>query len=194
MRAGVTVLTPTIPPRMSELARAVRSVAGQTHHPADHLIVCDHLAEGQVAIRNRMLRAVTTEWIAFLDDDDEFLPHHLDRLLEHAQGTGSDLVYPWFRVHGGTDPLGAFGKPFDPVGIRSANYIPVTHLCRTELAQDAMFPRCPDEWPDEGCADWGFLLRLLDAGATFSHLPEVTWVWHHWRGNTAGKPWRKRAA
>lgn len=194
MRAGITVLTPTIPPRTAELARAIRSVAAQTYRPSDHLITCDHRAEGQVAIRNRMLRAVTTDWIAFLDDDDEFLPHHLDRLLEHAHSTGADLVYPWFRVQGGTDPLGAFGKPFDPVAIRSANYIPVTHLCRTELAQDVMFPRCPDEWPDEGCADWGFLLHLLDAGATFSHLPEVTWVWHRWRGSTAGKPWRKTAA
>lgn len=193
MRPGVTVVTPTIPPRTLQLSRAIASVAAQTHKPADHLISCDHRAEGQVAIRNRMLPSVTTEWIAFLDDDDEFMPHHLERLVVHAQATGADLVYPWFDVQGGADPLGAFGRPFDPVAIRHANYIPVTYLCRAELAQGAMFPLCPEEWPDEGCADWGFLLRLLDAGARFSHLPEKTWIWHHWRGSTAGRPWKRAA-
>lgn len=190
MKAGVTVVTPTIPPRYSELGRAIRSVAQQTRPPEAHLIACDHRAEGQVAIRNRVLPVIDTEWIAFLDDDDEFLPHHLEALVSCAVDSRADLVYPWFHVEGGVDPLGAFGKPFDPQSLREANYIPITHLCRTELAQEALFPLCPDEWHDEGCADWGFLLRLLDLGASFVHLPDRTWVWHHWSGNTSGRPWR----
>jgi glycosyltransferase involved in cell wall biosynthesis len=191
VRPGITVITPSIPPRRHLLAVAVASVAEQTLLPDAHIVSIDHKAEGQVAIRNRAIEACDTEWIAFLDDDDRFLPNHLRALAMHQETTGADLVYPWFNVEGGTDPLGAFGKPFDPEGLESANYIPVTHLCRTELAKDVGgFPLCPEEWHDEGCADWGFLLRLKHAGAKFAHLPEITWVWRHHAANTSGRPWR----
>lgn len=191
---GVTVITPTIPPRTALLSEAIASVAAQSRPADEHMIYVDNKAEGQVAMRNRMLPAVTTEWFAFLDDDDRLLPNHLEALIACAEETGADLVYPWFTVEGGTDPLGAFGRDFDAEGLRRANYIPVTHLCRTELARDVGgFPRCPEEWHNEACADWGFLLRLLDAGATFHHLPEITWTWRYHAANTLGKPWKTKA-
>jgi glycosyltransferase involved in cell wall biosynthesis len=39
-----------------------------------------------------------TDWVAFLDSDDLFLPKHLQRMLLHAQNTGADFVYSWFKI------------------------------------------------------------------------------------------------
>src|SRR3546814_18596793 len=47
---------------------------------------------------NRALEAVRTPWVAFLDDDDQFLPHHLQRLSQALTETQADVVYPLPRV------------------------------------------------------------------------------------------------
>lgn len=94
-------------------------------------------------------------------------------------------MYPWFDVHGGTDPLAAHeGLPFDPGELRLNNYVPVTTLVRTDLAHAV------GGFPQQQQVDWGFLIRLLDAGATFVHLAERTWCWRHWSGNTSGRTWK----
>ena len=193
MRPGVTVVTLTIPPRTSDLARCIESVAAQTRAPEEHLILCDHRAEGQVALRNRALAMIQTEYTAFLDDDDWLLPRHVEALLEHAEATGADLVYPGYEIDG-HDPLAMFGKVFDPVDLRRANYIPITHLCRTQAMRDVGgFPLCPQEWYDEGDADWGLLLRLVQAGRTIVHLPERTWHWNLRDHTTRGISWKATA-
>jgi hypothetical protein len=89
-----------------------------------------------------------------------------------------DVVYPWFDVEGGEDPIGCFGVPFSAAFLRRRNYIPVTVLARTELVRAVGgFQDHPDENGDP-CEDWGLWLALLDAGATFGHLPQRTWIWH----------------
>jgi glycosyltransferase involved in cell wall biosynthesis len=192
---SVTVVTPSIPSRREMLLEAMASVDEQTLAPAAHIVVIDHAGIGGETTRNQGLDAVRTEWVAFLDDDDRFLPQHLERLVAHQQATGADLVYPWFEMDGITDELGWFGwfgKEFDGDVLRTSNYIPSTTLVRTSLAREVDgFPTLESKaWPFDHSADWGFLLRLLDAGAIFSHLPEKTWIWRRWRGNLGGRNWR----
>jgi glycosyltransferase involved in cell wall biosynthesis len=184
LRPGVTVVTPSIPPRAKMLRRALASVVTQTR-PADAISVAiDRDHEGSAATRNRALEAVGTEWAAFLDDDDQFLPHHLELLLACAEQTGADVVYPIPEVEGRPPPVLRFGLPFDPVALRQANYIPVTSLVRTRMAQISRF-RCPRGTVYD---DWGFYLGLLNINARFVHLPEKTWVWNWHPGNTQGQP------
>lgn len=194
MRPGVTVAIPSVPPRSADLVRAITSVTAQTL-PADAISVAiDTLCEGEATTRNRALAAAQTEFTAFLDDDDIFLPEHLSVLVSHQKETNADLCYPWFDVAGGTDPCGWFGREFDPEALRANNYIPVTYLVRTELAKSVGgFPE-PDDGPypsRTACVDWAFLLKLLDAGATFSHVPVKTWIWSHHRANTSGRLWKE---
>jgi glycosyltransferase involved in cell wall biosynthesis len=187
----VTVVIPSIPPRRDFLAEAFASVLAQTRSPDAISVVIDHHHEGPAVTRNKGLFSVQTEWVAFLDDDDLLFPRHLERLLAHAEETEADLVYPWFWPSNGIDPLGWFAEPFDPIVLRRENYIPVTTLVRTDLAQKVGgFPRALcDEWP-RPFEDHGFLVRLLDAGAKFEHLPEVTWLWRYDHGgNLAGQTW-----
>lgn len=194
------MVTLTIPPRTADLARCIESVAAQTRAPEEHLILCDHRAEGQVALRNRALGMIQTEYTAFLDDDDWLLPRHVEALLEHAEATGADLVYPGYEMNPDLyedpryDPLGMFGRPFDSESLARANYIPITHLCRTESMREVGGFPGPDEWrqagcTDEGDADWGLLNRLYRAGAKIVHLPERTWVWSLRPGTTRGISW-----
>lgn len=190
----VSVCIPTIPPRAHLLRRAVGSVYRQTMQPTVVHIALDTERLGAPANRTRALAMATTEWVAFLDDDDEFEPQHLQRCLQHAADTGADVVYPWFTVVGGTDPLGWEGRPFDAAALRRGpNYIPITVLVRRELAMatggfvdSRDKARIGSTTPWATCEDWAFWLALLDLGATFSHLPERTWKWHHHGSNTSG--------
>jgi glycosyltransferase involved in cell wall biosynthesis len=199
----VTVVIPTHPARWPRLMRrALRSVMAQTAPVAAYSIATDIDGDGAGPTRDRAMMAVGTEWIAFLDSDDEWHPQHVERLLACAERTGADVVYPACRVvnpelggeippsHSLWDEWGRPGKPFDADLLRERSYLPVTSLVRTDLAQKSTFT------PPEGSHhdDWGFYLGLLDQGATFVHLPVVTWTWHHGPHNTSGLPGRGDAA
>lgn len=178
---NISVVIPTIPARTDQLGRALRSVQAQALPVRDVHVALDAEGRGAAHTRNRGLDLVNTEWVAFLDDDDEFKPNHLRACARHAVLTGADLVYPWWD---GPDDIGMYGLPFDAALLRRRNYIPVTVLARTALVRAAGgFVDHPDENGDP-CEDWGLWLKLLDAGARFSHLPQRTWIWHP--GGTRG--------
>lgn len=208
--ATVTVAIPTIPGRERLLDRALVSIDAQTRRP-DHVVIeADPDGTGAGPTRNRALERVTTDWVAWLDDDDELLSDHLDVCLQTAATTGADLIYPYFEMvdePGVTphdrDPLAVarggqwvspFGVPFGPEQehhLRTAgNFIPVTTLVRTAaLRAVGGFPTPgTTDWPDPAREDWGVLIRLLDAGYRFAHAPERTWRWHHHAGHTGGLP------
>jgi glycosyltransferase involved in cell wall biosynthesis len=143
--------------------------------------------------RQRGLDTVETEWVAFLDDDDEFLPEHLELLMNAALEQDADYVYSWYHVIGGTDPRPeVFGRPWDP---ENPVQTTITTLVRTTTAQAAGFLVDPEETddltsPDRHYAgeDWRFTQRVNDAGAHIYHLPMKTWNWYHHSGNTSGLP------
>lgn len=158
--------------------------------PLHHLIVTDNDREGSAVVRNRGLNSVTTEYTAFLDDDDELLPHHIRVLYGWALKTGADVLYPECRIvmNGQDVPntpewAGRPGRPFDPDILRQRSFIPVTTLVRTELAQAVGGFQYVDGSPYD---DWGMFRAMLDAGAKFFHVPVLTWRWWHWAGNSGG--------
>jgi len=193
------VVIPTIPGRDALLKRACKSIREDVLVAG--AIEVDTDGKGPAAMRNLAVvnslnAGLRPPWIAFLDDDDEFDPGHVQALIEHADATGADVVYPWFHLNVGgvldnsRDPLGAEGRPFDPERLLSANFVPVTALVRTDLfVQAGGFPEPNSEtWPHPDCEDWALWLRLLGLGAKFEHLNRRTWTWH-WHGrNTSGRP------
>jgi glycosyltransferase involved in cell wall biosynthesis len=180
---SITVVIPTIPGREQELLRALASVQAQTLQPDTVVVELDADRDGAAVTRNRALDRVATEWVAFLDDDDEFYPDHLKRLARYTLLSGVDVAYPGYDCD--DDPVNCFGIPFDPVLLRRRNYIPVTVLARTELVGEAGgFQPHPDDNGDP-CEDWGLWLSMLDLGAKFGHLPVKTWRWN--LGGTRGR-------
>lgn len=198
-KLDVTVAIPSIPPRAHLLRRAVDSVLNQTWHSVAGLsIAVDNRREGAGVTRQRALEGVNTEWTAFLDDDDEFMPQHIEALMQHALETNADYVFSWFEVVGmggrrlgDRDPVFPpthFTEPWDDNHPRQTT---ITVLVRTELAQAVGFVPPPDGKTIDGQTwgeDWQFTLGCLAIGAKISHLVERTWLWHHDSLNTSGRP------
>lgn len=195
VNTGISVVIPTHPARLRNgmLARALKSVMNQTVQPDVWYVTNDLERLGAAVTRNRGLAQVETEWVAFLDSDDEWLPNHLEVLIDHLSNdvdvlySGCTIVDPLGRKIPLQEEWGRFGKEFDPDLLRQKSYIPVTSLARTHLAQQVGGFTYP---PNSHYEDWGFYLKMLDAGARFQHVPEITWVWHHHGQNTSGSPFQ----
>lgn len=200
----IAVCIPSIPPRHSMLQRAVGSVRLQTMPAAQIAVVVDAGREGAAMTRQRALERVESsmQWVAFLDDDDEFKPGHLAALYSHAMATEADYVYSWYdvvdfagRPQPHWDPRATeFGLPWDNAAPRQTT---IVTLVRAELARAAGFVYA-DTTPAAlrtpgrqfGAEDWLFTLECLRLGAKISHLPERTWRWYHHGLNTSGLPTR----
>jgi len=190
----VTVCIPSIAPRARMLTRALASVTAQARAANGVSVVIDHDRRGAAVVRNEAWRNASSEFVAFLDDDDELLTNHLEHLLAVQADTGADVVYPWHRIIGPdgrtkADLLGAQGVPFEPSELDVRNFIPVTLLVRRDLLAEVggfPLPGSP-EWPHQDCEDWACWRRLRDAGGVFVHTPEITWLWHHHGANTSGR-------
>lgn len=180
---SISVVIPTIPPRRELLRRALTSVLNQQLAPSAIHVVTDTEKTGAAATRQRGLDAVDTEWVAFLDDDDELKPRHLQALHELVTQREADFAFSWFDVVGGRDP-------FPPVHATrewddaEPQHTTITVLVRTELAQRVGF-----RWSADG-EDWNFILGCVAVGAKIVRTPEHTWLWHHDSGNTSGLPSR----
>jgi glycosyltransferase involved in cell wall biosynthesis len=111
----VSVIVPTYN-RPERLEETLRSIAGQTLRDVEIIVVNDggldvapviarcggemeiaHLRHktnrGLAAARNTGLRRARGRYIAFLDDDDIFLPHHLQTLADFLERSGQRAAY-----------------------------------------------------------------------------------------------------
>lgn len=115
----VSVVIPTYG-RDTPLHRSVNSVLDQTYEPTELIVVDDHSPvpaeeilesditeqdnltlirhesnRGANAARKTGIDAATGEYIAFLDDDDEWLPTKLEKQVTRSKETGAEVVYTW---------------------------------------------------------------------------------------------------
>jgi glycosyltransferase involved in cell wall biosynthesis len=197
MSVSVTAVIPTIPTRRTTLLPlALQSVLLQTYPITAISIRTDLRREGAAATRARALGSATTEWVAFLDDDDEWYPQHVERLLAQAHATDADYVYSYWdttrtanyfgdppKLHGPDEHYGHYGREFDPDNPTDTTSMV---LVRTDLAQRVGFR----QWNGTDLVsneDHWFMIDCLAAGAKIVHLPEQTWYWRHHDGNTSGR-------
>jgi glycosyltransferase involved in cell wall biosynthesis len=198
MRAPeITVAIPAHRPRLTDgmLSRALASVQGQTEPAAAISLAVDLDHDGAWVTRQRALEAVRTEWVAFLDADDEFMPEHLEKLHRAAVKHEADYVFSYYMVRNVAgqdlplcDPLQGFGRPWDYADPRQTT---ITTLVRTELAQAVGFKSPPEQEEIHGQRlgeDYVFTLGCQEAGAVIHHHPERTWWWYHHGNNTSGQP------
>lgn len=185
----ITVVIPTIPPRNHLLKRALDSVAAQSLEAQAISVAIDTRREGAALTRQRALEAVKTPWVAFLDDDDEFLPHHLEYLMATVKSGQADFAYSWFETSPpGGDPFPAWFRtePWNPAEPRHTT---MTVLVRTELALKVGFEPA-EEGAVHGNEDWRFILGCNHHGIIVHLCHNRTWIWHHDSSNTSGLPWR----
>lgn len=199
----ITVVIPAHPARVANgmLDRAVASVKNQLLPAADISIAIDENGDGAAVTRQRALDTVRTEWTAFLDSDDWFYPEHLRVLAAGAKIFKADYLFSYYMVHfpdgrpwPQNDPLGHFGKQFNPL---KPHQTTITTLVRTELAKAVGFRESPPGATINGehyGEDFQFTVECAAAGAKFYHAARRTWAWRHHHGNSSGQPGRGDAA
>jgi glycosyltransferase involved in cell wall biosynthesis len=190
LRNDITVVIPTHGERIDNgmTAKAVNSVLAQTIPAAAIIIEVDDQRLGAAETRHRGLMRVTSDWVAFLDSDDTFYPHHLDALLDTALREEADFVFSHPVTWGGYNPFEKdFGKPFDPENPRHTT---ITTLVKTELAQSVGFLNynVPTQGYGTSDEDWRFMMGCLNQGAKIVHCPERTWLWNMHGRNSGGVP------
>jgi putative methyltransferase (TIGR04325 family) len=107
-------------------------------------------------------------WIAPLDDDDAFRPHHIEQVLTRAREQRLELCYGRLCTHlpsGGTRTLGRFPPEWGEFGVQSALYhAGLAEIFELELADAALgLPY-----------DQAFWMRMMEADVRIGMLDEVT--------------------
>jgi hypothetical protein len=116
--------------------------------------------------RNAAVALARGSWVAPLDDDDAFHPHHVERLLELAQRERHEVTYGRLRClmnDGSEFVLGKYPPEFGHFGWQGALFHAELRVFEMELA-DALF---------SSPADWSLCRRMLRAGVRFGMLDDV---------------------
>jgi hypothetical protein len=189
---SITVLTVSIASRQDLLARNIASVYGQTV-PVERHLICAHQGGGpnpQVeysGLKNRLLEAVDTEWIAVLNDDDYWLPNHVQAISPELDE--ADVIYTWEQS--GVKPrenCNAWTQHDLLTTFDRTNHIDGNCAIRTaKLREVGGFPVNwvgPGPWQgghyEDSPArfeDWELWRRLIRVEGCFLCVPEETWVY-----------------
>ena len=197
----VSVIIPTFN-RPQRLKQAVLSVVNQTYKHVEIIVVNDagvdvagmlseigaqdlltYVRHGKnrdrSAARNTGLRIARGKYIAYLDDDDRFLPNHLHTLVSFLESHDYQVAYTdaW-RVHEekqGSEYVEVqrdvpYSYEFDPTQLLISNYFPVLSVmhARSCLDEVGLF--------DEGLTsheDWDLWIRM-SRRYPFAHIKELT--------------------
>lgn len=207
--APVSVVTATIPGREEMLAECVRAVYAQTVAVSHHVIVAktpypdlERPVDLALSLNTAMLASGAIGWVAFCDDDNLWLPEHVEGLLKTAdEHPLADVVYhpstgtyqPFRQTSywsnelckselarkNWIDPNGAMVRveSIDRAGgLRSYKFTPWVQVGDNEVVGGYL---------DTGTSsdDWDFWMRLALTGSTFATARRHTWTYRD-------GPWR----
>lgn len=210
--AQVSVIISTYNRAEHFLPRAIRSVLAQTFQDFELMVVDDFSTDNTTAVvrefcrqdprvmyectpqntgyqcapKNLGIRSTTAPLVAYLDDDNEWLPDHLGHLV--AALGDADLVYcareyrnDPDRPHPSPPHLGIYGnlnnQPWDPTRIHFSNWIDTSDILHTRESILKL-----GGWNEtiRRAADWELMRRYAAAEMRVRHLPEIltTYYWH----------------
>ncbi len=197
--------------------RAVRSALGQTRPPAEVLVVDDCSSDdtgavaadagarvirhdvnrGEGGARNTGLRAAAQPWVALLDSDDEWLPHHLETIW--PLHTGRVLVAgTCVAVGADRTPQKPYGVPGPrPRVLRSPAAVAFPENCvppsAALLHRETALAAGGFDTALKRCADLDLWLRMLERGRGVVS-PEITAVYHLHDGQVSADGMAMQAA
>ena len=194
MALDITVMTPSIPARRDYLVEAIDSVMRQTAPPAAHLIGITEVEDGPamaqlVGTRNRLAEAAETTWVATLDDDDYYLPHHFATVAPFLERS-ADVIYTFpDNMPGLVQDVTSWSSAALVGALSVANCICSNACIRLEAlwaaggwSTEGWDPETYLYWDGPVCAeDWDLWLRLARIEARFVCVPTATW---HYRRHT----------
>jgi glycosyltransferase involved in cell wall biosynthesis len=130
------------------------------------------------------LENAANRYILPLDSDDLLFPDCLRTITAFLEQTGyPSAVYTDEDKTHGDDQVSPYIKPdWDPVLFVHSCYI--AHLTAIDRAR-ALELDCYSDPEAEGCHDWDTFMRLLTAGETPLHCPEILYTWRMHKGSTS---------
>lgn len=190
MEVSVIIVTKN---RYPLLKKAVDSVFAQTYPVSEIIIVndasnddtaqyvnslqevrCIHnkVSVGGAAARNIGIEAATGEYVAFLDDDDQWDATKIEKQVSHVSHSGADIVYTGTTVIDEYGNRGAFC--FHPRFVNSRlnicflNFIGITStvMIRRAVLDDEKF-----DIQMPALQEYELFIRLIRRGATVSGIP-----------------------
>lgn len=217
----ISIVIPTYK-RPDLLARLLESICSQTLLPGEVIVVDDassmdeaynacierfkpRLAalhfhslpsnSGAPVARNTGIRLAKYEWVALVDDDDEWLPGKLAKQWRVAEQVAEDvgLIYTWTHAQGVGEQASYVSEHYvrgdAKRAILTTNFImSASVMVRKQAIEEAgLF--------DEGlpsCQDWDMWVRIFLTGYQCEVVPEVLTIYHRHGGESIGLSPRAR--
>lgn len=140
------------------------------------------LNSGQGACRNCGMQLASGEWVAFLDDDDCWLPSHVEELQKVA-ADGADAVVSLAEIRPQGSAQGT--KTWGPTPFQMRQAARLLFYVNFVLPSASMFRRGSllalggiDEAPElRRAEDWDLALRGMEAGWRFACTDKVTVIY-----------------
>lgn len=201
----VSVIMPTYK-RADRLLVALGSVLNQTYRNLEIVIVNDNIPEsvwdtatrkvlatvddprvrlvattghtGGGAARNFACRQTHGEYLAFLDDDDEFQPDKIETQLRFMKERNLDMSWQdvaWYDESGKLIEHRRLNhcKDFSPRGLLRAHLITPISPTSIYMLKKTLFDRTEGFGEVATGQDWWLMLRCIEAGARMGYMPEV---------------------
>jgi glycosyltransferase involved in cell wall biosynthesis len=184
----VSVITPTI--GRESLQKTIESVKRQTYPNVEHIIIADGVdVEGAIKLGRQWGAFNKQEWfdstvariagilhasgdyICYLDDDDEYLPHHIETLVKAIEDNAVDFAWGKMDRTFTSGRKDIVGDGHIDCGFVSTGMI----LHKVECFQKVMWnPRRSSGYID----DHHFYKDLAEAGYTYKFVDEITMLAH----------------
>lgn len=131
------------------------------------ITVCARGHEGVVSARNFALSRVKTDWVIFLDADDQLAPSYLEDCLGQADRKRADVVYTDMEFFGSQQGIFRAGQ-YHLYRLRKYNFVHGSALMRSSCIRNVGGYK---EEMKDGFEDWELYLSLAESGVRFSYLP-----------------------
>ncbi|XKE47226.1 glycosyltransferase family 2 protein [Halomonas organivorans] len=212
----ISVVIPTYK-RPGLLKRLLQSITEQTVKPKEIIVVddcSDMISEYEEVIddfrkcfpslqflvqpenggapkaRNRGIRKASCDWVALVDDDDEWLPNKLEvqaTIIQNTRLTNLGLVYTWTKAVG-DNGLESYESKISVTGdarsrIVSTNFIMSASVIvkRQAILEAGLFD---ESLPS--CQDWDMWIRIFMKGYECDVAREVLTIYHRHGGESIG--------
>ncbi len=184
MKPTLSILTPTIPGRESQLARMIEKLAAQIGTlPVEHLAFSDNRKRSIGAKRQALVEIALGRYIAFVDDDDDIAPDYVAEILAAAESGADVITFRQGSSYNGLKSeihfnLGQGDGQYNPGGITQRD---AWHVCawKRSAVQGCRFLH------NNYGEDRAWALQARKRVKTTIHIPKVLHFYTHDAGTTA---------
>ena len=149
------------------------------HKYKDHITIVDRENKGIVRTRNEAIQLAKGKYLCFLDADDYFDKNYIGNMVDIAEQTGADVVYPNWRIFGDRNEKIEFPEFDVQKLIKHEIHCTAESLIRVKSIGKNRFES------ETVAEDWDFFLGLALKGKKFV-LAKYCYINYRVRQNTRG--------